>query len=74
MSLVAFTIRAQQSDYYVRYGEDVNVTHGTHYPIMVGVSNVRDYFLNSLLDKEKSFSTCKDEHFYLQVETSRASS
>ena len=38
---VTFTISAQQSNYYVKYGEDVNVAHGTHYPIMVGVSNVR---------------------------------
>ena len=30
-----------QSDYYVKYGADVNVNHSTHYPIMVGVSNVR---------------------------------
>lgn len=38
----AFVARAQvQDDYYVKYGEDVKVTHGTHYPIMVGVSNVR---------------------------------
>mgnify|MGYP006932864989 FL=1 len=30
-----------QGDYYVKYGADVNVTHGTHYPKMVGVANVR---------------------------------
>ena len=39
---VAFVARAQaQSDYSVKYGADVNVTHGTHYPKLVGVSNVR---------------------------------
>lgn len=38
---VAFTTRAQQGNYYVKYGADVNVTHGTHYPKAVGVSNVR---------------------------------
>ena len=38
---MAFVARAQQGDYYVKYGEDVNVTHGTHYPKLVGVSNVR---------------------------------
>ena len=38
---MAFVARAQQSDYYVKYGADVNVTHGTHYPKLVGVSNVR---------------------------------
>ena len=42
MMATAFVARAQaQGDYYVKYGEDVKVTHGTHYPIMVGVSNVR---------------------------------
>ncbi len=30
-----------QSDYYVKHGADVTVNHATHYPIMVGVSNVR---------------------------------
>ena len=30
-----------QSDYYVKHGADVNVNHEAHYPIMVGVSNVR---------------------------------
>ena len=38
---VLSTARAQQGDYYVAYGADVNVTHGTHYPKMVGVANVR---------------------------------
>ncbi len=38
---MAFVARAQQGDYYVKHGEDVTVTHATHYPIMVGVSNVR---------------------------------
>ena len=39
---MAFVARAQeQGDYYVKYGADVNVTHGTHYPKLVGVSNVR---------------------------------
>ena len=41
MLTMAFVARAQQGDYYVKYGEDVNVTHGTHYPKLVGVSNVR---------------------------------
>ena len=41
MMAMAFVARAQQSDYYVKYGADVNVTHGTHYPKLVGVSNVR---------------------------------
>ena len=31
----------EQGNYYVKYGADVNVNHGSHYPIMVGVSNVR---------------------------------
>jgi hypothetical protein len=26
-----------QSDYYVVHGADENVTHGTHYPIAVGI-------------------------------------
>ncbi len=30
-----------QSDYYVKHGADVNVTHATHYPKAVGVANVR---------------------------------
>ena len=30
-----------QGDYYVKHGADVTVNHATHYPIMVGVSNVR---------------------------------
>ena len=30
-----------QSDYYVKHGADVNVTHSTHYPKAVGVANVR---------------------------------
>ena len=30
-----------QGDYYVKHGADVKVNHATHYPIMVGVSNVR---------------------------------
>ena len=30
-----------QTDYYVAHGADVNVNHATHYPVMVGVSNVR---------------------------------
>ena len=30
-----------QSDYYVKHGADVKVNHAAHYPIMVGVSNVR---------------------------------
>lgn len=31
----------EQGDYYVKHGADVNVTHNTHYPKMVGVANVR---------------------------------
>ena len=30
-----------QTDYYVKHGADVIVNHEAHYPIMVGVSNVR---------------------------------
>ena len=30
-----------QGGYYVKHGADVNVNHASHYPIMVGVSNVR---------------------------------
>ena len=30
-----------QTDYYVANGANVNVNHDSHYPIMVGVSNVR---------------------------------
>ena len=30
-----------QSDYYVKHGADVKVTHATHYPKAVGVANVR---------------------------------
>ena len=30
-----------QGDYYVKHGADVKVNHAAHYPIMVGVSNVR---------------------------------
>ena len=30
-----------QSDYYVVHGANVNINHEAHYPIMVGVSNVR---------------------------------
>ena len=30
-----------QGDYYVKHGADVTVNHAMHYPIMVGVSNVR---------------------------------
>ena len=41
MAMVCNVAWAQQGDYYVKYGADVNVTHGTHYPVMVGVSNVR---------------------------------
>ena len=39
---IAFVANAQeQSDYYVKHGADVTINHQTHYPIMVGVSNVR---------------------------------
>ena len=30
-----------QGDYYVKHGADVNISHQSHYPIMVGISNVR---------------------------------
>ena len=30
-----------QGDYYVKHGADVTVNHYAHYPIMVGISNVR---------------------------------
>ena len=40
MALVIST-NAQNSDYYVKHGSDVNVTHGTHYPKAVGIANVR---------------------------------
>ncbi len=39
---MAFVARAQeQGNYFVQYGADVTVNHNQHYPIMVGVSNVR---------------------------------
>ena len=39
---MAFVARAQeQGNYFVQHGADVTVNHGSHYPIMVGVSNVR---------------------------------
>ena len=37
---MGFVVHAQR-DYYVKYGADVKVNHNAHYPIMVGVSNVR---------------------------------
>ena len=39
--LVAMAFCANAQDYYVVHGADENVTHGTHYPKSVGVSNVR---------------------------------
>ena len=42
LSAMLFCVNANaQSDYYVVHGANVNVTHSAHYPIMVGVSNVR---------------------------------
>ena len=41
LAATVFSARAQQGDYYVVHGADVKVTHDTHYPKMVGVSNVR---------------------------------
>lgn len=39
---MAFVARAQeQGNYFVQHGADVTVNHNQHYPIMVGVSNVR---------------------------------
>ena len=38
--LAVLTVNAQ-SDYYVKHGADVKVTHSTHYPKAVGVANVR---------------------------------
>ena len=39
---MAFVANAQeQGNYYVKHGADVTVNHATHYPIMVGISNVR---------------------------------
>ena len=38
---VVLTARAQQGDYYVKYGADVKVAHSAHYPKAVGVANVR---------------------------------
>ena len=34
-------VQTQNSDYDVKHGSDVNVTHGTHYPKAVGIANVR---------------------------------
>ena len=42
LSAMLFCVGANaQTDYYVKHGADVNVNHASHYPIMVGVSNVR---------------------------------
>ena len=42
LSAVMFCVSANaQSDYYVKNGADVNVTHAEHYPKAVGVANVR---------------------------------
>ena len=42
LSALLFCVGANaQSDYYVKHGANVNVTHGTHYPKAVGVVNVR---------------------------------
>ena len=42
LSALLFCVGANaQSDYYVKHGANVNVTHGTHYPKAVGVANVR---------------------------------
>ena len=42
LSALLFCVSANaQSDYYVVHGANVNINHYAHYPIMVGVSNVR---------------------------------
>ncbi|MBO7271788.1 MAG: hypothetical protein J6U89_02810, partial [Bacteroidaceae bacterium] len=42
LSALLFCVGANaQSDYYVKHGANVNVTHETHYPKAVGVANVR---------------------------------
>ena len=42
LSVLLFCVGANaQSDYYVKHGANVNVTHSTHYPKAVGVANVR---------------------------------
>ena len=42
LSAMLFCVGANaQTDYYVKHGADVNVNHASHYPIMVGISNVR---------------------------------
>ena len=42
LSALLFCVGANaQGDYYVKHGADVTVNHEQHYPIMVGVSNVR---------------------------------
>ena len=42
LSAILFCAGANaQTDYYVAHGADVKVNHAAHYPIMVGVSNVR---------------------------------
>ena len=42
LSALLFCVGANaQGDYYVKHGADVTVNHKQHYPIMVGVSNVR---------------------------------
>ena len=35
--LLCICANAQQSDYYVKHGADVKVTHSTHYPKAVGI-------------------------------------
>ena len=42
LAAISFSLSASaQSDYYVVHGADVTVNHYAHYPIMVGISNVR---------------------------------
>ncbi len=36
-TLFSVGVNAQQSDYYVAHGADVNITHSTHYPKAVGI-------------------------------------
>ncbi len=41
MSMTFIAHAQEQDSYYVKHGADVTVNHNSHYPIMVGVSNVR---------------------------------
>ena len=41
VAVSSFVGAQAQGDYYVKHGADVTVNHYAHYPIMVGISNVR---------------------------------